>query len=133
MNQKEIDWPNKFANILKEKSVNRRHYETKITSEPFQLVSEYLIKFVFFFCPKSTDKNSRIFSPLSCYSAHYFPYSYKFGVGTNAWKKCFVSHKDCRYDLRIFLKQFTLISNWRLLTWNLNIFFQNENFILAVF
>ena len=34
MNQKEIDWQKKLQKIIKEKSVNRRHYETNITLEP---------------------------------------------------------------------------------------------------
>ena len=34
MNLKESDWPKKFAKILKEKSVSRRHFETNITSVP---------------------------------------------------------------------------------------------------
>ena len=39
MNQKEIDWQFSFAKILKEKSINRLHYETNISSEPFQILS----------------------------------------------------------------------------------------------
>ena len=34
MNQKEIDWQLFFAKIFKEKSINRLHYETNITSQP---------------------------------------------------------------------------------------------------
>ena len=37
MNQEEIDWGKKFTKIFKKKSVNCRHYETNITSEPFGL------------------------------------------------------------------------------------------------
>ena len=35
MNQKGIDWQFFFAKFLKEKSVNRRHYESNITLELF--------------------------------------------------------------------------------------------------
>ena len=35
MNQKQTDWQKKMAKSFKGKSINRRHQETYITSEPF--------------------------------------------------------------------------------------------------
>ena len=55
MNQKEIDWGKKFTKILKKKSVNRRHYETNITSDLFGLKLAQITTFFFLLFFGSTE------------------------------------------------------------------------------
>ena len=68
MNQKYNDWQKKLARIFKENSINRRHYETNIASEPFLVPASYASPSPFPF-----SDSSRVWTTSPVHLDHFLP------------------------------------------------------------